>query len=481
LTRQYTVVNRHFAAIRGQVIESIGLETDMNKRAGIILAAGQGTRMKSAKPKVMHAVAGRPILGHVIAALKGAGVERVVVVTAPDAEEVRAYATREGAESVIQSEQLGTGHAAACAGSLLADFPGVVVTTYGDMPLVTSATFEASFAAREKAGFALVAFRAKDPAQYGRVILGKDGLLDRIVEFKDANADERMVDLCNAGIMAAEAKSFFGWAKRLENKNAQREYYLTDVPTLAKADGVGCAVASVDERETMGVNSRAELANAEAAMQQRLRAAAMANGVGMIAPETVYLSYDTVLEADVSLEPNIFFGTGVTVRAGAVIKANSHIEGADVGRGAIIGPFARLRPGARLEEDVHIGNFVEVKNARVEKGAKANHLTYLGDARVGAGANIGAGTITCNYDGFDKHHTDIGAGAFIGSNSALVAPVKIGDGAYVGAGSTITKPVEENALAVVRAEQKNVPGWAEKFRIRKKAEKAAKAKGDKSR
>ena len=448
----------------------------MDRRAGIILAAGQGTRMKSAKPKVMHAVAGRPILGHVIAALKGAGAERVVVVTAPDADEVRAYAAREGAESVVQKEHLGTGHAAACAGALLADFPGVVVTTYGDMPLVTSATFEASFAARAKAGMALVAFCAKDPAQYGRVILGKDGLLDRIVEFKDANADERAIDLCNAGIMAADAKRFFGWAARLENKNAQAEYYLTDIPSLAKADGVGCAVASVDEIETMGVNSRSELARAEAAMQQRLRTAAMADGVGMIAPETVWLSYDTTFEPDVLLEPNIFFGTGVTVRAGAVIKANSHIEGAEVGRGAIVGPFARLRPGAKLEDDVHIGNFVEVKNARVEKGAKANHLAYLGDARVGAGANIGAGTITCNYDGFDKHHTDIGAGAFIGSNSALVAPVKIGDGAYVGAGSTIAKPVEENALAVVRAEQKSVPGWAEKFRARKKAEKAAKAK-----
>jgi bifunctional UDP-N-acetylglucosamine pyrophosphorylase/glucosamine-1-phosphate N-acetyltransferase len=432
--------------------------------------------MKSAKPKVMHTVAGRPILGHVIQALKGAGIDRIVVVTAPDAEEVRSYAAREGAASVIQAEQLGTGHAAASAREALGDFSGVVVTTYGDMPLLTSATFEASFAAREKAGMALVAFRAKDPAQYGRVILGKDGWLDRIVEFKDANANERGIDLCNAGIIAADAKSFFRWAARLENKNAQREYYLTDIPSLAKADGVGCAVASVAEDEVVGVNSRAELAAAEAAMQQRLRAAAMAAGVGMIAPETVYLSHDTVLEADVQLEPNIFFGPGVTVRSGAVIKANSHLEGAEVGKGAIVGPFARLRPGARLEEDVHIGNFVEVKNARVEKGAKANHLTYLGDARVGAGANIGAGTITCNYDGFDKHHTDIGAGAFIGSNTALVAPVKVGDGAYVGAGSTITEAVEPNALAVVRAEQKRKPGWAEKFRTRKKAEKAAKAK-----
>ena len=447
----------------------------MAGRAGIILAAGQGTRMKSAKPKVMHAVAGRPILGHVIAALKGAGVSRVVVVTAPDAEEVREFAAREGAESVIQSEQLGTGHAAACAASALGTFDGPLVVSYGDHPLFVPETFDASFKAREKTGMAIVAFRSQSKA-YGRVIVGSDGMLDRIVEYKDARGAERDVDLCNAGMMSADAKRFFGWAAKLRNENAQKEYYLTDIPAFAKADGVACAVVETDDIGCRtGVNSREELAAAESEMQKRLRAAAMANGVGMIAPETVYLSYDTVLEADVQLEPNIFFGTGVTVRTGAMIKANSHIEGADIGRGAIVGPFARLRPGARLEEDVHIGNFVEVKNARVEKGAKANHLAYLGDARVGAGANIGAGTITCNYDGFDKHHTDIGAGAFIGSNSALVAPVKIGDGAYVGAGSTIAKPVEENALAVVRAEQKSVAGWAEKFRTRKKAEKAEKA------
>ncbi len=450
----------------------------MIQRAGIILAAGQGTRMKSARPKAMHAVAGRPILGHVIAALKGAGAARIVVVTSQEAEEVRSYAVREGAENVIQAQQLGTGHAAACAGGSLAEFPGMVAVTYGDMPLVSSATFEASFAACEKTGMALVAFRAKDPAQYGRVILGKDGLLDRIVEFKDANEDERAVDLCNAGIMTAPAKDFFRWANHLGNDNAQREYYLTDVPLIAKREGIGCAVVSTDEEDVLGVNSRAELAAAEAAMQTRLRNAALAAGVGMIAPETVFLSYDTVLEADVQLEPNIFFGPDVVVRRGALVKAFSHLEGVDVGKGAVVGPYARLRPGTRLDDDVHIGNFVEVKNTRVEKGAKANHLSYLGDARVGAGANIGAGTITCNYDGFDKHRTDIGAGAFIGSNSALVAPVKIGDGAYVAAGSTIAKPVEDNALALARAGQRNIVGWAEKFRVRKKAEKAAKAAED---
>jgi bifunctional UDP-N-acetylglucosamine pyrophosphorylase/glucosamine-1-phosphate N-acetyltransferase len=447
----------------------------MSARAAIILAAGQGTRMKSAKAKVMHAVAGRPILGHVIAAVRDAGVSRIVVVTAPGADDVRAYAAGEGADSVIQNEQLGTGHAAACASSALGDFAGVLVVAYGDMPLATAETFEQSFAAREKAGMAIVAFRSPSHA-YGRVIVDRNGMLARIVEYKDANADERTVDLCNAGILAADAKGFFRWAAALKNENAQREYYLTDVPTLAKADRVGCAVVEAREADMMGVNSRSELAAAERAMQERLRARALDAGVGMIAPETVFLSYDTVLEADVQVGPYVVFAPGVTVKSGAEIKAFSHLEGAKVGARALVGPYARLRPGAIIEDDVHIGNFVEVKKARIEKGAKANHLTYIGDARVGPGANIGAGTITCNYDGFDKHFTDIGAGAFIGSNSALVAPVKVGDGVYVGAGSVITKAVADNALAVTRAEQKELPGWAEKFRNRKRAEKAAKKK-----
>jgi bifunctional UDP-N-acetylglucosamine pyrophosphorylase/glucosamine-1-phosphate N-acetyltransferase len=347
---------------------------------------------------------------------------------------------------------------------------------YGDMPLLTSATFEDSFAAQAKAGMAMIGFRPKDPAAYGRMILDGQGLLDRIVEFKDANARERAVDLCNAGILAADAKNFFRWASLLKNDNAQKEYYLTDVPLLAKAEGVCCAIVEANENEMMGVNSRAELAAAEAAMQTRLRARALASAVGMTAPETVFLSYDTVLEADCQIEPYVIFAPGVTVRAGAHIRAFSHLEGAEVGKGAIVGPYARLRLGAVLEENVHVGNFVEVKNALLEKGAKANHLSYLGDARVGAGANIGAGTITCNYDGFDKHMTDIGAGAFIGSDTALVAPVKIGDGAITGAGSVITKDVAAGALVVTRAEQKEIPGWVEKFRTRKKAAKAAKSK-----
>jgi bifunctional UDP-N-acetylglucosamine pyrophosphorylase / glucosamine-1-phosphate N-acetyltransferase len=441
------------------------------QRAAIILAAGKSKRMRSAMPKVLHRVAGVPILGHIINAVRQAGVARIVVVTSPDGQAVRDYAVACGAQTAIQEHQEGTGHAAKCAGVALADFDGAAVVTYGDMPLVTPETFEKSFAAHEKSGMALVAFQSQSHA-YGRVIVGADGMVDRIVEFTDSNEGERLVTLCNAGILAADAKSFFRWAALLKNDNAQNEYYLTDIPTVAKAERVACAVVNADEEDVMGVNSRSELAAAEAAMQRRLRARALEAGVGMIAPETVFLHEDTVLEADCQIGPYVVFGPGVVVRSGAEIRSFSHLEGAEVEKGAIVGPFARLRPGAKIEENAHIGNFVEVKNARVEKGAKANHLAYIGDARVGAGANIGAGTITCNYDGFDKHFTDIGAGAFIGSNTALVAPVKIGDGAITGAGSTITKDVAADALAVERAEQRQLGGWAEKFRSRKKAEKA---------
>src|SRR5258706_6412016 len=320
---------------------------------------------------------------------------------------------------------------------------------------------------------AIVAFRSTNTA-YGRVLTRSDGLLDRIVEYRDANDEERQVELCNAGIMAADAESFFRWAGALKNNNAQKEYYLTDIPAIAERDGVGCSITTVDEAETMGVNTRAELVSAESAMQQRLRARALHAGAGMTAPETVFLSYDTVLEADSQIGPYVVFGPGVVVRSGAEIRAFCHLEGATVESGALVGPYARLRPGARIGEDAHIGNFVEVKNASIEKGAKANHLAYLGDARVGAGANIGAGAITCNYDGFDKHHTDIGAGAFIGYNAALFAPVKIADDVYVGDGSLIKKDTTHDSLALTRAEQKEFPGWAEKFRKRKRAEKAKK-------
>ena len=446
----------------------------MAHRAGIILAAGEGKRMKSALPKVMHNVAGLPILGHVIAAMRSAGIGRIVVVTSPGGAAVRDYAASLGAESVIQEQQLGTGHAAACAEPLLGKFDGALVVTYGDMPLVTPELFEQSFETQTRAGMAIVAFDSGSKA-YGRVI-ATNGILDRIVEYRDANEEERRVRLCNAGILAAEAKAFFRWAAKLENKNDQREFYLTDVPNFAKRDGVRCGVVDVAEELAMGVNSRAELAACEAVMQRRLRSRALDNAAGLIAPETVFLSHDTVLEADCRVGPYVVFGSGVTVKSGAEIKSFTHIEGAVIEGGAVVGPHSRLRPGAVIGENAHIGNFVEVKNSRIEKGAKANHLAYLGDSRVGAGANIGAGTITCNYDGYDKHHTDIGAGAFIGSDTTLVAPVKVEDGAYIGAGSVITKDVAKDALAVTRAEQKENPGWAASFRARKKAAKAKKDK-----
>jgi bifunctional UDP-N-acetylglucosamine pyrophosphorylase/glucosamine-1-phosphate N-acetyltransferase len=439
-------------------------------KAAVILAAGQGTRMKSAVPKVLHKVAGLPMLGHVIAAVRGAGVDRIAVVTSPDGQEVRNYATGQACLTAVQEKQLGTGHAVSAAWTALEDFRGELVIAYGDNPLMTPATFQASFAAAARTGMGLAVFRPDDAGAYGRVILGADGLLDRIVEFKDAGPDERAAPLCNAGVLAADAGKLFRWAAKLKNDNAQKEYYLTDVPLLAKAEGVRCTVAVVAATEALGVNSRAELAQAEFHMQQRLRARALAAGVGMTAPETVFLTHDTRFEADVEIEPFVVFGPGVTVRSGARVRSHCHLEGAEVAGGAVVGPYARLRPGTKIGEEAHIGNVVEVKNTAIGKGAKANHLTYLGDAAVGPGANIGAGTITCNYDGFTKARTEIGAGAFIGSDTALVAPVTVGEGAITAAGSVITGNVAADALAVARGRQTEIPGWAKRFRERKKAE-----------
>ncbi len=439
-------------------------------KAAIILAAGAGTRMKSALPKVLHKVAALPLLGHVAAALLAAGVERIVVVTSPAGEAVRDYARALGCQSCVQHEQLGTGHAAASAKEALANFSGTVLVINGDMPLVTGDTIAECLKAQARTGLALLAFEPKDPDAYGRVLLTPDGYLNRIVEYKDATASERAATLCNAGCYAADAEKFFHWVLKLNNKNAQKEYYLTDMPLLARIDGVKCAVALTDEISVTGVNSRAELAEAERKYQDRVRARMLADGVTMTAPETVFFAHDTVVENDVEVEPFVVFGLGVTVKSGARLRSHSHLEGATVASGAIIGPFARLRSGARIGEDVHIGNFVEVKNTVIEKGAKANHLTYLGDARVGAGANIGAGTITCNYDGFTKAVTEIGAGAFIGSDTALVAPVKVGDGAITAAGSVITQDIAPDALAIARGALTQKPGWAKAFRERKRTE-----------
>lgn len=439
-------------------------------KAAIILAAGQGTRMKSALPKVLHAIAGLPMLGHVIKALRTAGVDRIVVVTAPAGQQVRDYAKIMGCDSAIQDKQLGTGHAAASAQAVLKDFTGTLLIVNGDTPLLTPEVLAACLQAQAATGLALLAFEPRDPSAYGRVIRTADGHLDRIVEFKDANPSERAITLCNAGCYAAKATDFFRWASALTNDNAQGEYYLTDVPALAKRDGVTCAIAMADEASVTGVNSRAELAAAEDLFQTRMRTRFLQDGVTMTAPQTVFFAHDTVVENDVEIEPFVVFAPGVTVRTGARIRSHSHLEGASVGPGAIIGPYARLRPGAVIGADAHIGNFVEVKNTTIGDGAKANHLTYLGDASVGPKANIGAGTITCNYDGYTKAKTHIGAGAFIGSDTALVAPVTVGDGAITAAGSVITEDVAADALAIARGKQAQKPGWAKAFRERKQSE-----------
>jgi bifunctional UDP-N-acetylglucosamine pyrophosphorylase/glucosamine-1-phosphate N-acetyltransferase len=436
-------------------------------KAAIILAAGQGTRMKSALPKVLHKVAGLPMLGHVIRALRGAGIDRIVVVTSAAGEEVRAYAASEGCATAIQEQQLGTGHAAAAARDALAGFEGTLVIASGDVPLVTSGLIAEVLAAQVRTGLALVAFEAADPGAYGRVLMTPDGFLHRIVEFKDASEQERRISLCNAGLYAVDARKFFGWTGALTNNNAQGEYYLTDIPAIARKEGIKCALAFADEVAVTGVNSRAELAAAEQLMQQAIRRRFLDAGVGMTAPETVHFSHDTQIGNDAMIEPYVVFGPGVAVAGGATIRAFSHLEGASVAAGAIIGPYARLRPGALIGEAAHVGNFVEVKNSQIGAGAKANHLTYLGDATVGAKANIGAGTITCNYDGYTKARTEIGAGAFIGSDTALVAPVKVGDGAITAAGSVITADVEADALAIARGTQMQKRGWAAAFRASK--------------
>jgi len=442
----------------------------MNK-AAIILAAGAGTRMKSALPKVLHKVAGLPMLGHAIAALRGAGIARIVVVTSAAGEAVRAYAAALGCETAIQQQQLGTGHAAAAAKDALHDFDGTIVIASGDVPLITPAIITDVLAAQGQTGLALAAFEAANPGSYGRVLTAPDGTLDRIIEFKDASEEQRNVTLCNAGLYAVDARKFFGWTGALKNNNAQGEYYLTDIPAIARQAGIATAIARTEEAALTGVNSRAELAAAEALMQARLRRAFLEAGVGMAAPDTVHFSHDTQLGADTQIEPYVVFGLGVTVAGGVTIRAFSHIEGARIATGAIIGPYARLRPGADIGEDAHVGNFVEVKNTQLGKGAKANHLTYLGDASVGAKANIGAGTITCNYDGFTKARTVIGAGAFIGSDTALVAPVTVGDGAITAAGSVITTDVDADALAIARGTQTQKRGWAAAFRASKTRDK----------
>ena len=431
--------------------------------------------MKSALPKVLHPVAGRAMVQHVLDAAQAAGASRRIVVLAKDMDDVaRSVAP---AEVAIQDPPLGTGHAVLAARPLLKGFQGRVAILFADTPLIRPENFAVVEQAMERgADVGVLAFRPADPAMFGRLITAGDGSLERIVEFKDANAVERGVGLCNSGIMIVEGKHLFALLDRMTNANAQGEFYLPEIVAIARRQGLSVVTAEAPADDVLGVDNRAVLAKAEAIMQRRLRERAMLNGATLTDPDTVWFSHDTQLGRDVAVGPNVVFGPKVKVADNVTIKPFCHFEDCTIAEGAIIGPYARLRPGAVIGRDVHIGNFVEIKKSVIEDGAKANHLAYIGDARVGARANIGAGTITCNYDGFDKHFTDIGADVFIGSNSALVAPVTIGEGAYVGAGSAITKDVEKDALAVERAEQRQVPGWAAKFRARKRAEKSAKSK-----
>lgn len=430
----------------------------------ILLAAGMGTRMRSRLPKALHPIAGRPMLRHLIASCE-AVFDRIVVVTGPGMDSVAR--TAEPHASVVQTDRLGTAHAALQAADLFGD--GDVAILYADNPLVQPATLRALLDRRTRgdAGLVLMTMRPDDPAQYGRVLLS-DGYVGRIVEWADATSDQRAVTLCNAGGLCARAQDMRRWLSAVHNDNAKREYYLTDVVAIARSDGVRVAALEAPAGEVAGINSRAELAAAEAVVQRRLRAAAMDAGVSMLDPASVFLSFDTVLGQDVSLGPNVVFGPGVTVGPGTEIRAFSHLEGVRIGEDCVIGPFARLRPGTVIQDGAHVGNFVELKATLLGAGAKANHLTYLGDAEVGDQANIGAGTITCNYDGFAKHRTRIGARAFIGSDTALVAPVSVGDGAITAAGSVITDDVTTDSLAIARARQTEKPGRAAEFRAKHK-------------
>jgi bifunctional UDP-N-acetylglucosamine pyrophosphorylase/glucosamine-1-phosphate N-acetyltransferase len=434
----------------------------------IVLAAGEGVRMRSSRPKVLHAIAGRSLLAHVLAAVRGAGADEVAVVVGPDRDDVAAEAlsAAPGTTIFVQGDRRGTAHAVLAAREAIARGYDDILVTYADIPLLKGETLAAMRTGLAE-GAALVAlgFAAADPTGYGRLI-ERSGRLAAIREHKDANAGEKAARLCNAGPVAFNGAEALAMLDAVTPNNAQGEYYLTDLVEIANARGLETRSLEAAEAEVMGVNDRVQLAVAEGHMQARLRRRAMVEGATLVAPETVFLSFDAKIGCDVTIEPHVVIGTGVVIEDGAVIHAFSHLEGAHIAGGASIGPYARLRPGADIAAKAKIGNFVEVKQATIETGAKVNHLSYIGDARVGANANIGAGTITCNYDGFSKFRTDIGAGAFVGSNSALVAPVTIGDRAYIGSGSVITKDVEPDALAVARGRQETRAGWAKAFRAK---------------
>jgi bifunctional UDP-N-acetylglucosamine pyrophosphorylase/glucosamine-1-phosphate N-acetyltransferase len=446
----------------------------MNPLAVVILAAGQGTRMRSDLHKVLHPLAGRPMLMHLLDTVDAVDAERRVVVVGKGREQLEGALAGHQLTLAVQEEQKGTAHAVAQAAEALAGFDGTVLVLYGDTPCIEAATLSAMrqrLEAEDRPGVVVLASSPADPAAYGRVILGEGDTIDRMVEYKDASPEERAVRLCNSGMMAVAATDLFRWLAKVGNNNAAGEYYLPDIVMVAAAEGRRSVAIECAPWQTAGINSRSELALVERDWQRRRRARAMAEGATLIDPDTVWFSADTIVGRDVLVEPSVFFGPGVTVADGAIIRAFSHLEGASIGSRAEVGPYARLRPGAELGERAKVGNFVEIKKARLGARAKANHLSYIGDADVGDGANIGAGTITCNYDGFFKYRTRIGEGAFIGSNSSLVAPVSIGPGAIVGAGSVVTRDVEGDALGVTRAEQKQLVGWAARFRERQSAKK----------
>lgn len=441
----------------------------------ILLAAGEGTRMRSDRPKVLHEVGGRSLLGHALAALATAGADKVVVVVGPGRADVAeaAQSLLPSAVIAVQSERRGTAHAALAAREALAEGYDDVIVAFADTPLVKPETFGA-LRAELAAGAGVVAlgFEARDPTGYGRLLL-RDGALEAIVEHKDATAEQRTVTFCNAGLMALDGRQALSLLESIGNANAQGEFYLPDAVALARGRGFVAKAIAAPESEVQGVNDRIQLAAAEAEFQRRKRRDVMAAGATLTAPETVFFSHDTTVGRDVMIEPHVVFGPGVRIADGAVIHAFSHLEGAEVGPKASVGPYARLRPGARLADKAKVGNFVEIKAAEIGAGAKVSHLTYIGDASVGAEANIGAGTITCNYDGFFKYRTTIGAGAFVGSNSSLVAPVTIGAGAIVGSGSVVTEDVAADALALGRGRQVAKEGWAKAFRDASLARKAA--------
>ncbi len=445
--------------------------------AVIVLAAGKGTRMKSTRHKVLHPIAGRPMLEHLLASAGELAPARSVLVAGHGREQLE---TALGARAAIavQEPQLGTGHAVQQAEAALADFAGDVLILYGDVPFVRAETMRAMVArlhAPDAPAVVVLGFEPEDALRYGRILAHDDGRIAMMVEYKDATEEQRACRLCNSGLMAVKAQDLFALLAKVTNENAAGEYYLTDIVNVASLEGRDCAVITTDDPdEVAGINSRAELAAAEARWQARRREQAMAQGATLVAPETVFFSWDTQIGQDVTIEPNVVFGPGVTVADDVIIHAFSHLEGAILESGVAIGPYARLRPGAVLRKGAKIGNFVEMKNAVLGEGAKANHLSYLGDATVGAGANIGAGTITCNYDGYFKHKTVIGERAFIGSNSALVAPVKIGADAIVAAGSAVTRDVADGELRLVRGEQLVKPGWADRFHDAMKKKKAEK-------